>query len=343
MRIKVGDLYFGLKNDGFANVVGIDRENYSFLEEELIIPDKVEYKDRNYIVNSIDIYAFSNLGRIKKFVIPKTVRIIKEYAFYNNDLEKIVFLHDEGSEISIGPQCFHGCRKLEEISLPEGVTSIKEQTFYFCTGLKRVNLPNTLARIEHGSFFGCTNLEKIVIPGSVKLIGGNAFSSCTKLIGNIYFQGSPPSPSLMGNLIFPTSRKNKELNTIHINQEYFSYFMSNPSFDKFSFLDNEGTCIELAIYRLDKKNKTAVVIPKLDKYCLNRYRGIVYIQDKIVQGKIEYVVTGIEEFAFTSCPDLKKVILPSSLKLGPLDIFDSGDCKIEYYEVPSEKDQDSYT
>ena len=53
MRIKVGNLYFGLKNDGFANVVGIDRENYSFLEEELIIPDKVEYKDRNYIVNSI--------------------------------------------------------------------------------------------------------------------------------------------------------------------------------------------------------------------------------------------------------------------------------------------------
>lgn len=88
MRIKVGDLYFGLRNDGFANVVGIDRENYLFLGEELIIPDKVEYKDRSYIVNSIDSYAFSNLGRLKKFVIPKTVRIIKEFAFYNNYLEK---------------------------------------------------------------------------------------------------------------------------------------------------------------------------------------------------------------------------------------------------------------
>lgn len=343
MRIKVGDLYFGLRNDGFANVVGIDRENYLLIEEELIIPDKVEYKDRNYIVNSIDNYAFSNLGRIKKFVIPKTVRIIREIAFYNSNLEKIIFLHDEGSEISIGRRCFHGCRKLEEISLPEGVISIKESTFCDCTGLKRVNLPNTLAKIEHSSFLGCINLEKIIIPGSVKLIGDNAFSYCTKLIGNIYFQGIPPSPNFMGNLVFPTSRKNKELNTIHINPEYFSYFIGNTSFDKFSFLDSEGTSIESAIYKIDKKNKTAVVIPKLDKYCLNRYRGVVYILDKIVQGKVEYVVTGIEEFAFTGCPDLKKVVSPSSLKLGPLDIFDSGDCKIGYYEVPSEKDQDSYT
>lgn len=146
----------------------------------------------------------------------------------------------------------------------------------------------------------------------------------------------------MGNLIFPT-RGNKKLNTIHINPEYFSYFIGNPSFDKFSFLDNEGTSIELATYKIDKKNKTAIVIPKLDKYCLNIYKGIVYILDKVVQNKVEYVVTGIEEFAFTSCPDLKKVVSPSSLKLGPLDIFDSGDCKIEYYEVPSEKDQESYT
>ena len=342
MRIRVGDLYFGLRSDGFANVVGIERKNYLLLEEELIIPDKVEYKDCNYIVNSIDKFAFSNLDRLKKFVIPKTVRIIKEHAFHNSGLEKIVFLHDEGSEISIGNQCFCECRKLEEISLPEGVISIKERTFSDCIGLKRVNLPNTLAKIEYSSFHGCINLEKIIIPGSVKLIGDSAFSHCTKLIGNIYFQGIPPSPSFMGDLIFPTSRKNKELNTIHINPEYFSYFISNPSFDKFSFLNNEGTSIESAIYKIDKKNKTAVVIPKLDKYCLNRYRGIVYILDKVVQNKVEYVVTGIEEFAFTSCPDLKKVVSPSSLKLGPLDIFDSGDCKIEYYEVPSEKDQDSY-
>lgn len=343
MRIRVGDLYFGLRNDGFANVTGIDRENYLLLDEELIIPDKIEYKDRNYIVNSIDSHAFSDLGRIKRFVIPKTVRIIRECAFYQSGLEKIVFLHDEGSEISIGGRCFYECTKLEEISLPEGVTSIKELTFSGCISLKRVNLPNTLVKIEYGSFYKCTDLGKIVIPGSVKLIGDYAFCFCTKLMGNIYFQGIPPSPSLMGNLIFPTSRKNKELNTIHINPEYSSYFISNPLFDKFSFLDNEGTSIESAIYRLNKRNKTAVVIPKLDKYCLNRYSGTVYILDKIIQGKIEYVVTGIEGFAFSSCPELKKITLPSSLKLGPLDIFDSGDCKIEYYEIPPEKDQESYT
>lgn len=270
------------------------------------------------------------------------MRIIRESAFYNSNLEKIVFLHDEGSEISIGPRCFCGCRKLEEISLPEGVIFIKELTFCGCTGLKRVNLLNTLAKIEHSSFFGCTNLEKIVIPRSVKLISDSAFRYCTKLISNIYFQGIPPSSNFMGNFVFPTSRKNKS-NTIHINPEYFSYFINNTSFDKFSFLDSERTSIESAIYKIDKKNKTAIVIPKLDKYCLNRYSGIVYIQDKIVQNKIEYIVTRIEEFAFTSCPDLKKVVSPSSLKLGPLDIFDSGDCRVEYYEVPSEKDQDSYT
>ena len=335
MRIKVGDLYFGLRNDGFANVVGIDR-GYHFLQDELIIPDKVVHKGHDYIVNSIDSYVFSSLSRIKKYVIPKTIQIIENQAFNRSGLEKIVFLHDEGKEISIGNQCFYECRKLEEISLPEGVISIKEQTFSGCIGLKRVNLPNTLVKIEHNSFSGCTNLEKIVIPGSVKLIGDKAFSSCTKLIGNIYFQGIPPRSSFTGNLIFPMSREVKKLNTIHINPEYFSYFIRNSSFNKFSFLDNEGTSIESAIYRLDKKNKTAVVIPKLDNHCLNSYNGTIFIQNKIIQNNVEYLVVGIEDFAFSSCPGLKKVILPKSLELGPLDIFDSEDCKVEYYDALQE-------
>lgn len=87
MRIKVGDLYFGLRNDGFANIVGIDR-GYHFLQDELIIPDKVVHKDHDYIVNSIDKNAFCSLNRIKKFVIPKTVLCIGEYAFYRSGLEK---------------------------------------------------------------------------------------------------------------------------------------------------------------------------------------------------------------------------------------------------------------
>lgn len=338
MKIKIGDLYFSLRKNRTASVIGFDRSTI-FHKEDLVIPDNIEYKDHSYTINTIKSLAFKNTSSIRKIIIPKTVRIIEKFAFYNSELEEIVFLHNYSDELLIGYCCFKNNYNLKEINLQMSITSLREWTFKNCINLKKVVLPNTLLRIKYGAFWDCKNLEKIIIPKSVELIEEHAFIGCTKMIDNIYFRGIPPK--FLGNSIF-SRRKDEYANMIHIDLKYFIYFMDNPKFSKYLLCDEDGIHVEPAIYKLDTKTQTAIVIPKLDKNCLNNYKGVVCIRDKIIKNNIEYTVIGIEDFAFSGCSSLKKVLLPSSLKLGQLDIFDSGDCKIEYYEVPSEKDQDSY-
>lgn len=52
---------------------------------------------------------------------------------------------------------------IEEITIPEGVTSIGDYAFYGCHNLKRVNLPTTLLSLGRGAFADCPALVSINI------------------------------------------------------------------------------------------------------------------------------------------------------------------------------------
>lgn len=71
---------------------------------------------------------------------------------------------------------------LESISIPNGVTSIKDYTFYNCKKLKEINIPNSITTIGNYAFYNCISLTKINIPNSVTNIGKNSFCYCTSLI-----------------------------------------------------------------------------------------------------------------------------------------------------------------
>ena len=65
--------------------------------------------------------------------------------------------------------------KLEEVRLPEGVTSIGISCFADCEGLRTVVLPMGLERIGQAAFSGCKALREIDLPSTVKSIGCRAF------------------------------------------------------------------------------------------------------------------------------------------------------------------------
>lgn len=75
---------------------------------------------------------------------------------------------------------------IEEVIVPEGVTTIGSGTFLDCTSLKRVSLPQSLVWIEDNAFEGCTSLERIELPVSVKWIGYKAFMGCSSLSEAIF-------------------------------------------------------------------------------------------------------------------------------------------------------------
>lgn len=80
--------------------------------------------------------------------------------------------------------------KLEEIVLPENVTSIGVSSFAGCFSLKTINLPDSLTNISTSAFANC-KLGTLVIPASVKTIGTTAFKNGD--LDEVTFKGTPAS------------------------------------------------------------------------------------------------------------------------------------------------------
>lgn len=64
---------------------------------------------------------------------------------------------------TIEEDTFRGCTDLEDVSLPDGLTTIKCHAFQD-SAVKYVEFPPTLKRIEDSAFESCMNLKKIKLP-----------------------------------------------------------------------------------------------------------------------------------------------------------------------------------
>lgn len=85
----------------------------------------------------------------------------------NDRLNKI-----ENGEIT--EKLFYKEKNLEEIVLPDTVTSIGKLSFAR-SSLKKINIPNGVSRIEYGAFYHCDDLSQVSIPSTVTYIGEKAF------------------------------------------------------------------------------------------------------------------------------------------------------------------------
>ena len=77
------------------------------------------------------------------------------------------------SVTTIVPGAFACATNLQEITIPEGVTTIPSYCFYQTTS--KINLPTNFKAIGYGAFGHISNLTSITIPESVKSINEDAF------------------------------------------------------------------------------------------------------------------------------------------------------------------------
>ena len=88
---------------------------------------------------------------------------------------------------SIRDCAFWNYSGLTSVAIPDCVTSIWDEAFAHCSGLTSVTIPNSVTSIGTGTFYD-SGLTSLTIPDSVTSIGANAFSDCTNLtsatIGN---------------------------------------------------------------------------------------------------------------------------------------------------------------
>ena len=83
-----------------------------------------------------------------------------DYYYIPKSLKKVTIT----DETVIPYGAFYNCSMLEEINLPNTVTSIGEYAFYNCTGLNRIVVPDSAQSIGYASFGNCTSLAEITLP-----------------------------------------------------------------------------------------------------------------------------------------------------------------------------------
>lgn len=195
----------GLSNNGMGGVQRQDiyrGENITKIE----IPNSHNGKPVTIIGDS----SFELVTEIEEVILPDTIKIIGQFAFYGcNNLEKINF---PNSLIEIHKDAFSKATKLENVILPESLTTLWNEAFAFCSSLSNLKLNCQIESIPRGCFYGCANLETVELPITVKTIGIEAFRNCTNLYKVVFNEGLESIDSLafyncarMGYFDFPST------------------------------------------------------------------------------------------------------------------------------------------
>ena len=137
------------------------------------------------VVPNPDILTVLEASRILTYNVQPgddfTSSIFRTGGFYNNCTNFDEFEYFTGLSY-IPVYLFYGCSKLENIILPNNITSIKGYAFYGCSSLKSITIPANVTEIGDYAFCACENLETVIFEGdNITNIGGYVFQGCSKL------------------------------------------------------------------------------------------------------------------------------------------------------------------
>lgn len=120
-------------------------------------------------------------GRSGTFDIPDTVKEIGAYAFLNSARLTAISIPDGVTTIREG--AFFNCNKavFPDDVLPDSVTSIGSYAFNACNRLAEIAVPEGITGIGEYTFYNCTYLSVLTLPQSLTSVGKGAFMGCDSL------------------------------------------------------------------------------------------------------------------------------------------------------------------
>ena len=204
-----------------VKTIGDDAFYYCKKMEAISIPNSVEEIGNNVFYRCERLEAISIPGSVKKigndilsgcdgleiidFASIESMCKIEYKSYWANPLRCALYLYIDGEEIndlvipetvtSIGKYAFYGCPGLTSVTIPESVQIVGEEAFGECTDLKKAKFPSieTLCKINFGNYaanplwnahhlyIGDKELTEPIIPNSVTEIGNNAFAGGSNL------------------------------------------------------------------------------------------------------------------------------------------------------------------
>ena len=137
----------------------------------------------------------------------KSAQMILANAFFGcSALENITL--PEGLT-SIGKAAFAGCDALKTVVMGEGVLDVGESAFENCTSLESVTLADSIINIHNNAFSHCSSLKTLYLPTSLEYIGANAFYECRALHNQVII---PEGVRQIGDYAFAYAGRDNSLN-----------------------------------------------------------------------------------------------------------------------------------
>ena len=238
--------------------------------------------------------AFAGCKKLTEIAFPSTLRHLGTYTFqycrdlqdvYTPDLEswlQISLDNYSGDPMAYANNLYVGGELLEEVVIPEGVTTIRKCAFKNCLSLKRVVIPESVTKIDEYAFYKCYNLEEVVLPDSLETIDRSTFMRCEAL-----------------------TKINLPQNLISIGERAFYYCKKLPEIILPEKLQTIG---RYAFVRCNSVKE--MYIPGSVNYIGKQAFYYCVGLEKLV---IAEGLTTIEEQTFYSCTGLRSLSLPDSL------------------------------
>ena len=307
--------------------------------KEITLPDSITS------IGNGSFYACKNLKEIR---IPDSVKYIANHTF--NHCISLTEIKIPNGIVFIGNYAFLGCESLKEINLPDSMIYIGRDAFNGCKSLTELTIPAKVTTIGEAAFSWCENLTKIIVLGCITSIGDDIFEE-SKNLNSIYYKADVDFPS---NVKETLQKVAKLVPCYKLIVSDDVKILSKPIFvdgdnkfysGKVKIEDIFGTSAEVEIsagtfgnFTLTKSgNDTFNVTVNVtvsdfgilrwkvdsDTLIVGNVHEIEYYsssppwKDSLNEIKKIVIVNGVEKIAansFADCINLKKIVIPASVK-----------------------------
>ncbi len=239
------------------------------------------------------------------------------------------------------PAAFEGCKALENITLPDGLTVISAGLFKNCSSLKEIRIPKSVERIETEAFSGCGSLTATALPEALKYLGYSAFRDCVSLQTVRGLEDARldklMNETFRGCVSLREIRLPRDLKTVS------SYcFYDCRSLTEIDLAGTEVTRIGTAAFQNCFMLKEFVVpfrVTKIDMFTFkncNRLEKVILPPDISSIGNSAFFgcnsltdintedknkLTSIGEYAFSDCHRLESISIPENITALPRGLF----------------------
>lgn len=280
-------LYYKITSDAnrtvevvYPHVEGNYWGGYTKPTGSLIIPSSVTHDGVDYTVVSIGEFAFYECTGLTAVTVGSSICEIYSYAFGHCSNLSSIELPDQ--IYKIGDRAFSGTA-LTEITLPLSLSLIEEACFSDCNSLVSITIPANVTEIGRMAFLNCSSLQSVTFNNSLQKIWDSAFGHCSSLT-------EVEIPNSVIQIRWSAFSNCSNLSTVTIGT-------GTTEIQQYAFRG----CIALETVNFNAINCT---VSDEASFCDSpRFKNL----------NIGEEVQLIDDFAFTNCNSITKLVIPNSV------------------------------